>query len=341
MTAPRPQASPDACPLTSRIVSDIRQRMKSIALVLELLALNAFALNSAHSDDPGLNQLRQSFSAQLQAAPAFWDKAAEMKPIITSPGKPITADECSDLATKIAANYKVNPFHFIFENGSSENGMCGGLYGYAQTFLLLQNGVSNLGLPYTTVVQLPDETGAALYFIDSSNRIVETEGQTVNKQTNAITSYGITAVDANGNISISVYDQNYEILGGDGGPVSGTHSMQEYVPADGSIPFPILRNSIKDSKNPANDYETIRLSRADAKDWQDFQLPITFADIAGGYYSYGGKYYDTSAEPVFQSFLVIRYRGGKEVCASGYVEAKAAWTYLPSDNNAREYCENY
>jgi hypothetical protein len=320
--------------------------MKSIAFGLLFCSVTATAASSiapstAPYNDPGLDQLKQSFATQLQAAPALWEKAAAMKPIITAPGKAITADECNALAAKVATNYKINPFHFIFENGSTINGMCGGEYGYKQNTIAFQSGVSNLGLPYTTVVQLPDDTGAALYFIDSNNRIVEIEGQTVDQPSGKITSYAITAIDANGNISISVYDENYSILGGLSGPVTGTHTMQQYIPADGSVPFPVLRETIKDSTNSANDYETIRLSRADVKDWQDFQLPITFANVVGGYYSYGGKYYDTSAEPTFQSFVDMKYRGGKEVCANGYIRAGSSWKSFPTDDTARTNCMNY
>lgn len=312
--------------------------MKKMALSLVLLSFNAVA---GITDDPGLNQLRQSFSGLIQSAPALLDKAATMKPIITPPGSAISADDCKVLATKIATNYKINPFQFVSETGSSMNGMCGGQYGFKKNFLLPQNGVSNLGLPYTMVVQLPDDTGSALYFIDSSNHIVEIERQTVSKVKMTILSYAITAIDPSGNVFISVYDQNYSRTGGLATDVSGTHTMQEYVAADGSTPFPFLRNSIKNPTDPTKNYEILRITRADQKDWQDYQLPITYADVQGGYYSYGGKYYDPASMPNFQSSLTIKYRGGNEICSSGYVKTNTAWTYLPADATSYEDCENY
>lgn len=116
--------------------------------------------------------------------------------------------------------------------------------------------------------------------------------------------------------------------------------MERFIPADGSAVWPMLRNSVINHADPTKDYQIMAWDRADQKDWQDYQLPITLSD-SGGYYNYGGKFYSTYGKPTFKSSITIKYRGGKEFCAAGDVKVDKQWASYPADQTAYYNCFNY
>ncbi len=299
---------------------------------------------SAHASDAGLDQLKGSFAGLIQSSAKEFDKAAKMKTISVARGGEITKAECDGIAAQITANYKINPFQFIYESGSSYNAMCGGRWGWQKNYLAKFSGTSNLGSPYVAVVQLDSSENGAYrtemsnYFLDASNRIIEIQHVSANRQTGEVLGYGITVIDGFGNLYVSVFDKNYSVSGGIAQDVAGTHRTEQFVSADGSSPYALLRNTVKNSTDPSKDYQILSWTRADQKDWQDYETSITHET---GYYTYGGKYYSNFDKPNFKSSLTIKNRGGKEFCAYGSVKVDTAWTTFPSDRTAYDNCGNY
>lgn len=300
-----------------------------------LIALFSFSTAFA---DQNLDQLKQSFTDTIPAAIKEFDKAAKMKPVVLKKGKEITKEDCEDVKTKIRANYKIDPFEVIYENGSTINAMCGGQYGIRPNFVQNVAGTSNLGLPYAYVIQLEGHDFwrdvISNYFIDSSHRIVEIQGLSFSLKSEELLEYDITSVDQNGNVYFSEFVKNYSIVNTD---IAGTQTIERFIAADGSIPYPFLRNTVKHKTDQTKDYQLLLLERSDKKDWDEFSLPITHA-WSGGFYSYAGK---LDRNNHYHSSLAIKYRGGKESCAYGSTRADKQWSQAPADITAYNNCFNH
>lgn len=310
-----------------------------------LILLSMLYFPTANAD-PGLDKLKQSFSGLIQSSIKQFDKAATMKPVVLKKGAEISKTDCDAIAAKIKTNYKIDPFNFVFEGGSTTDAMCGGRWGYDKNFTQKISGATNMGQAYSLIIQLEEQNvwGSqnyiTTYFIDSAYHIVEKQTLMTLVTTSELSGYLITSVDAGGDVYSSQYDKNYGISGGIAQDVSGTHTIEKYVPADGSAPFPLIRNTVKNKSDPSKDYQILLLERADQKDWQDFQLPITFA-WDGGFYNYGGKYYANYNKPTFKSEITIKFRGGKEYCAEGDIKEDQKWTSFPADSSSYYNCVNY
>lgn len=300
----------------------------------------AFSLNASASDVE-LDRLKLSFATLIKDSTVFLDLAATMKPISVKQGVEITKSDCIDLQSKIKANYQIDPFEFIHEDGASFNYMCGGQWGWRKNYILNQSGTTNMGLPYTMIVQLPDDPSMpeflVNYFIDSSYRIVEIEGIITEFSSKKILGYRIISVDKSDNLYISVFDEKYTITGG-AKDVSGVHTMEKFIPSDGSSPFGLLRNTVRNISDSSKDYQILLLDRADRTDWQSYQTQITHEY---GYYNYGGKYYSSHTKPTYRSTLTIKYRGNKEYCAYGSIKEDLSWKSFPLNQKEREDCGNY
>lgn len=275
-----------------------------------------FSFSTAFAD-PGLYQLKQSFSGLMQTAKKEFDKAATMKPVVLKEGSKISKQECVDVQAKIRSKYKIDPFEFIYEGGSTYNSMCGGQYGIRKNFVQNVSGKSNLGLPYAFVIQLEGQDYwrevISNYFVDSNYQIVEIQGLSFYPKTGELLEYDITSVDANENIYFSEFKKNFSVLNKD---IEGTQTIEKFIAADGSYPFSLLRNTVKHKTDSSKDYQILLMERSDKRDWDEFQLPITHA-WGGGFYVYAGKQYRRNR---FTSYLTIKYRGGKEYCANGSVK---------------------
>jgi hypothetical protein len=168
-----------------------------------------------------------------------------------------------------------------------------------------------------------------------NHRIVEIQGLSFSKGTQKLIDTGITSIDTNGNIYIAVVNSDYSIANTD---ISGRHTIERVILADGSSPYGLTRNTVKHKTDSKKDYQAILLGRADKKDWQGFETSITHED---GYYLYGGKYHSSYDKPPFRSFLTIKYRGGVESCAFGSVDTDGAYAQFPADNKGYYSCFNY
>jgi hypothetical protein len=118
------------------------------------LVLTVLLCSFRASADDGLDQLKKSFSGLAQTATKEFDRAAGMKVATQALGSEITKDQCMALANKIKANYKIDPFNFVYASGSAQNYMCGGQWGWQKNRLLKVTGTSNLGQKYAYVIQL-------------------------------------------------------------------------------------------------------------------------------------------------------------------------------------------
>ena len=304
-----------------------------------LAILLALFCSPAFSADAGLDQLKQSFAGLMQTATVEFNRAAQMKPTVLELGAKISKETCERFKSLIRKNYKLDPFDLFTENSTHSNFMCGGRYGYLQNHIQSTSGTTNMGLPFAMVIQLQDDDpfrrGISNYYIDSSYRIVEHQGLSLSVKTGELVEYGITSIDARGNIYLSTYTKNLLWVGKD---VEGPNRMEQFISADGMIPFPLTRNTVKDNNDPRKDYQIILLQRADQKDWEDYQLLITFNE---GFYNYGGKYYSEFDKPKFRSSLTIKNRGGVEHCAVGSIKKDTAWATYPADQLQYEHCNNY
>ncbi len=303
---------------------------------LFLLALFSFSTASA---DAGLDQLRKSFSGLLETSKREFDRAAAMKPHLLKKGKEISKEECDEAQAKIRHNYKVDPFEINYAGGSTLHAMCSAKDSTRKNFIQEVSGQTNFGLPYVFVIQAeiydhPARERLSNYFIDANYRIVEIQSLAYFLNGSELLEYDITSMDAKGNIYFSQFTKNYRVASTD---IEGTQTMEKFIAADGSNPFPLIRDTVKHKSHSAKDYQSIYLLRSDKQDWDGFQLPITHA-WSGGFYTYAGKLYGTSR---FKSSLSIRYRGGKEQCSFGYVEAEhQKVTRVPSDETLYYQCYN-
>lgn len=307
---------------------------------MKYLLLATILFSSVAHADPGLDQLKQSFTGVIQSATKEFDKAAKMKVAPLGKGTEISMAQCEELKNKIRGAYKIDPFEFIYEEGSTSSGMCGGQYGHLKNFLVKKDGKTNMGLSYVMVVQLEQRepmsawASTSHYYIDADYRVVEIQGISYWPPTKEMVEYNITSTDADGDIYFSQWTKGYSIANTD---IEGTHTMQKFIAADGSYPYPLVRRLVKHKTDSSRDYGILMLERADRMDWQGFELPITHA-WGGGFYDYAGKY---SRKPNFKSSLTIKYRGGKERCAYGSRKQDTDWVQFPAANAPYYECFNY
>lgn len=307
---------------------------------MKKLILFAMVLGSVAKADSGLDQLKLSFAGVIQSANSEFDKAAKMKVTPLAKGAEITLAQCEEIKNKIRGSYKIDPFEFIYEEGSTASGMCGGQNGFLKNFIVNRAGLTNMGLPYVMIIQLEHREpmsawqSTSHYFIDSNNRVVEIQGISYWPPTKEMVDYSITSVDSGGNVYFSEWTKNYSVSGTD---IEGTHTIQRFIAVDGSYPFPLMRRLVKHKTDSSKDYGILMLEKSDQKDWQGYELPITHA-WGGGFYEYSGKYF---RKPKFKSSLTIKYRGGKEQCAYGSVKQDANWAQFPTDNKPYYTCMNY
>lgn len=305
--------------------------MRLICCLLLLSFSTSFA-------DTGLDKLKQSFSDLIQFANKKFDRAAVLEPIMLVRGAELTKEACADLQSKIRANYIIDPFEVFHEGGSTFDFMCGGRYGIRKNFIQNVSGKSNFGLDYAFVIQLEGQNYwrevTSHYFIDSHYRIVEIQRLSIYPKTGELLEYAISSVDSGGDVYFSDFAKNFSIVNKN---IEGTQTIEKFISTDGSLPFPIVRNTITHKTDSNQDYQVLQMARADKKDWEDFQLPITHA-WQGGFYSYTGKQYRTNK---YYSYLTIKYRGRKEYCASGSIKEDQKWFHFPLDSKAYYECLNY
>ncbi len=295
--------------------------------------------SGAADTPPTLAQVRESFAQLAQTAQQQFDKAGAMKLIEVADGAPITSAQCDAIAAQVRPNYKIDPFKFDFENGTTFAPLCSSPFLPTQRFAVLTvSGTSNLGLPYVRVLQRGDARPEAApfvtrVFLDSNHRIVEEQYVDLDPVRGS-PEFVIKAVDAAGNYyelewtKSLIYDEKED--------VRGTSTRQRFVAADGSTPSAVWRHHIAHPSDPAKDFTHVWLSRADRQDWQDFQLPITYG-WSGGFYSYGGKYRDW---PKFSTTLQTKFRGSQEHCAMASISADSTGTDIPGDGSYWT-CFNY
>lgn len=309
------------------------------SLLLILSLTSAFA-------DSGLEQLKSSFSSVLNSSSLYFDQAATLKPYDLELGTEISKEKCEALAQKIVSASPLNPFEWSTNKFSFFQPICGGKWGWQKNFLLNKPGKSNLGLSYSKVIQLQGSENwdwreeVTQYFISDSFKIVEIQVIKKLKKTKELLQYSIDSSDQSGNIYMSSLEKNYSLSGGIAKDVSGTATTERYLSADGMLSYPLLRLTVKHTKDSSKDYQIIALYRADQKDWEQFFLPITYANI-GGVYQYNGIYKSTYESPNFTSSLTLKYRGGKEICSEGRIKTNTSTIHFPS--NEKEYydCINY
>ena len=78
------------------------------------------------------------------------------------------------------------------------------------------------------------------------------------------------------------------------------------------------------------------ISKADKKDWDRFELPVTYG-WNGGFYIYNNKFY---RNPNFRSLLMVMYKNGQEQCAIGNVTQMQNLSIVPSDREYYNKCSH-
>jgi hypothetical protein len=294
--------------------------MKSIHLIASLISLTSLSALA----DSGLDSLKQSFAPLALEATQQFNRAALMKPFMITKGQALNSKDCQALVDHVTKSYKIDPFQFTDDQHNRiAYPMC--VSGAAsieteQNYIQPIPGRSNFDLPYSVVIQLSDFGGAGLnsYFIDSSFHVVEIQRIYTDPTTQELTQYVINAVDAQANIYYSTWikDDKFPRT-----QINAITRTEGYLPADGSAPGPWLRSTTTSCVDPTQVYETLNLSRAERKDWDDYVQPLTYG--LWGFYDYGGKYFPDTTMPIYRSQLTLKYMNGVEHCAFGtYMDGK-------------------
>lgn len=171
------------------------------------------------------------------------------------------------------------------------------------------------------------------YYFDSSYKIIQKEFVHYGHD-GKLKEYSVATKDLQGN-----FYRNYKIakMGNPQKNISGSTSIQIWIPNDGSVASIILRNKAIDEKDPNKNYESYILTRSDKMDWDSFELPLTHS-WSGGFYNYDGKFY---THPKFYSWLGLNFKDGKEVCAYGSITEDHVWKKFPLDQEKRYECINF
>lgn len=237
--------------------------MKSIIIAFTLLTFNfSFA-------DEGLNKLRLSFNPMMSEYVKNLDLAASIKPIESKLGDLISLGECQAISQNIKSASKIDPFDFIYEGGSSYSFMCGGQWGWQPNYISNQNGKTKFNISYSTVVQLriSDASDKRLsytnYYLNSAYQIVQREvlDYDINGK---LAEFHVATKDENGNFYINYFISK---MGYPQKNITGSTSIQIWIPNDGSVSSEVLRNRIVDLQDSKKSYETLILTRTDKKDW--------------------------------------------------------------------------
>lgn len=301
---------------------------------------------AVHADYPGLKRLRTSFAVQMQKSQIELDRAATFKKTELPLGGRLIASDCETLQKKIALNYPIDPFKRKKDGYAPANGMCGGPMGWMQNSILRESGVTNLGLPYTMVIQYKGTFGKGrqedqgYFFINDSFQIVEIQQFSLDLWNPGIISYDVRSLDASGNLYASSFERNGSHSSGGAGNIVGERRKEMFLPVDGSSVMPMTRETVKDNKNSANDYMALNWDRADKIEWQSYFLLITLP-YEGGFYDYNGTIYGADERPRFKSHFSIKFRGGKEVCANGSVIEGGNVTPYPTNDIGFYRCRAY
>ena len=296
-------------------------------------ALSAFALASGDDKIPGeLDELKGSFATLSAEAAAKFERTSRFAPILVDPGTDLPRQTCLTFKTRIKANYKIDPFDYIFEGGAAISAFCVTPESGRRNFHAVVSGLTNLGHPFTNVITLdrPDSQHVerTTYFVDAGARIVEVQSITYNSATSEMTEFSVTSLDKNGDVYFASMNRRYRVEGKD---VDGTFLSQGYIAADGSHSRPLRRSLLKHRTERAKDIEIIELNTTTARDWQDFQLPVTHA-WSGGFYSYDGHYVRDARQ---SRSLVLKFQDGQLKHACGEIKTAKNWKQIPS--NAADY----
>lgn len=288
--------------------------------------------------DEGLDNLRQSFNPFLNEYVKNLDIAATLTPVASKLGSPLSLSECQAIAKVIKENSSIDPFEFSYVNGSSSSKMCGGEYGWRSNFILNQSGKTKFNLTYDIIIQLKlsDDDDKRLsysnYYINKANQIVDIEYVTYDAK-GSLDEFSVKTKDEKGNLYINHYVPKIAFPQKN---ITGTLSVQTWIPIDGSVSSFILRSRITDLKDAKKFNESLILSKIDKKDFDSFHLPITHG-WSGGFFVYENKFY---SRPRFYSWLSIIQKDGKEVCSFGSITTNAQWKNFPSDETEFYKCAN-
>lgn len=289
--------------------------------------------------DEGLNNLRLSFNPLLNEYVKNLDIAATMTPAALKLGNPLSTSECQAIAKVIKESSGIDPFEFSYVNGSSISKMCGEDYGWQTNFILNQSGKTKFNLTYDIIIQLKlsDDDDKRLaysnYYINKANQIVDIEYVSYDVKGN-LDEFSVKTKDEKGNLYINHYVPKIAFPQKN---ITGTMSVQTWIPIDGSVSSFILRSRITDLKDTKKFYESLILSKTDKKDFESFHLPITHG-WSGGFFVYENKYY---SRPRFYSWLSIKQKDGKEACSFGSIATNGQWKSFPSDENEYYKCTNF
>lgn len=282
-----------------------------------------------------IEELRSSFSPLASLALQKFEEARKMLPREIVRGQEISLEECQSLQEKIRQNSKVDPFEVTFENGSAHHFLCGGREGWHKNYVKQLTGTTNRGLKFSYVIQRDGDEfwrdQISHYLINDQNRIVEIHDLAHHRRTGELLEYTVTSLDANGDVYTATVMKNHSIVGTD---ITGLLQKELFISQDGDHPFPLLRSTVTHPTDPSKNFQAISLYRTQ-KDWDAYELPLTHA-WASGFYFYAGK---ISPRPHQYQNLVVKFRGGKELCAAGSIIG-AQSEFLPA--GAAHYdCLNY
>jgi hypothetical protein len=303
-----------------------------------LTAFTLLAFNFSFADE-GLNNLRHSFNPFVSEYVKSLDIAAAIKPIESKLGDQISFSRCQSVAQNIRAASKIDPFEFVYEGGGVVTKMCGGEYGWRPNYISNQTGKTKFNIAYNMIVQLKhsDENDKRLdysnYYINTAYQIVQIEHLSYDVSGN-LGEFQVTTKDEKGNFFINYYIPK---MGYPQKNITGSTSIQTWIPNDGSVSGKIMRNRIVDIQDSKKSYQTLIFTKTDKKDFEAFELPITHS-WSGGFFVYSGKYYHN---PNFYRTLFIEFKDDKEVCSWGSITAEGKWQSYPVDQNEYYKCVNF
>jgi hypothetical protein len=295
----------------------------------------AFAIGIQSPPLNDIDELRVSMADTQAAAVARFERASRLQPNLVDPGMELPWQQCLNLKGRIKSSSKIDPFEFIFEGGAVYSAFCVPQQSGRRNFISMLPGFTSFRLPYTTVVTLDgpraDRIDRTAYFIDANSRIVEIQAIVYDDASQQIVEFAASALDREGDVYFTSLNRRYRI---DGWETDGVYSAHGFIAGDGSHPRPIWRRQVTHASDRSKDLETLELHRADVRDWQDFQLPITHS-WSGGFYNYDNLFFKDARNT---RSLILKWQGSQLKHACGEHKAGTKWKQIPSDKAAYDSC---
>lgn len=279
--------------------------------------------------------LRASFTSEIPTHESKFERASKMQFVDVTLKRTISQTQCKAIQKQIEKNYPFSPFKFNFDNGDTSFPLCGPdkkpSYAKDDVYFGAVSEKNQFGLPIAYALQFETHDFAHLFhtlYLDAKFRMVE---HAWIENVGEVAVFNVQSLDSQGNYYFNAYNTQNSLK-------PWYISYQAFVSADGSFPtsWRITRHR-NNQKGP--EIVTSTVYRRATKDWDKFNLALTYAFPTGGFYSYG-KSLEWSAHQ--NEELEIDTVEGKEVCATGFKRSNELYLYFlgPASQNDVGGCSN-